>query len=424
MYFMHRDAPARSFIKCIKSHNAYYGCDRCIQQGEWSGRVIFPVTDAEERTDYSFRNLIQKDHHKSRSPLIELEIDMIHSFPQDYMHLILLGVMRKLISFWRLGDSTHWKKLSCNDVDLIDVYLLKSRQYWCSDFNRKPRSLCSADRWKATEYRSFLLYLGPICLKSVLPKGIYYHFLLLFCAVSILVSDKLHQSLNDYAHSYLRHFCELADRYYGKEFLVYNVHSLIHISKDALHFGPLDTFSCFNFENFLGSLKEMLSKTNQPLQQVVKRIMEKNTWEKDVKQTPSANQTLSIKCSKYPSEKPNCGIEGISLTKVQCGKLSISTKRKDSCVITEKENVFIIENIVQTSDKSVYLIGKKYTDKRDFFKYPCHSSELNIYRVKKLKTSYEAFCMTSVRMKAVLLPYKNDFVCMPMRQTETWKDDL
>lgn len=238
------------------------------------------------------------------------------------------------------------------------------------------------------------------------------------------MSDKLHQRLNDYAHSYLRHFCELADRYYGKEFLVYNVHSLIHISKDALHFGPLDSFSCFNFENFLGSLKHMLSKTNQPLQQVIKRIMEKNTWEKDMKQTPNDNQTLSVTCTKYPSEKPNCGIEGVHLTKVQWGTLSLSTKTKDSCVITEKGNVFKIENIVQASDKSVHIIGKKYTDKRNFFTYPCHSSELDIYRVKTLKTSCQALCMTSVRMKAVLLPYKNDLICMPIRHTETWKDDI
>lgn len=27
------DAPARSFIKNIKTHNAYYGCERCYRRG-------------------------------------------------------------------------------------------------------------------------------------------------------------------------------------------------------------------------------------------------------------------------------------------------------------------------------------------------------------------------------------------------------
>jgi hypothetical protein len=35
------DARARSFIKQCKGHNSYNGCERCIDRGEWSGRVIF-----------------------------------------------------------------------------------------------------------------------------------------------------------------------------------------------------------------------------------------------------------------------------------------------------------------------------------------------------------------------------------------------
>lgn len=29
------DAPARSFIKYVKGHNAYYGCERCFRNGKW-----------------------------------------------------------------------------------------------------------------------------------------------------------------------------------------------------------------------------------------------------------------------------------------------------------------------------------------------------------------------------------------------------
>ena len=37
------DAPARSFLKCTKNHNAYYGCERCYRKGKWRGRVIYPT---------------------------------------------------------------------------------------------------------------------------------------------------------------------------------------------------------------------------------------------------------------------------------------------------------------------------------------------------------------------------------------------
>ena len=36
------DAPARAFVKCIKGHNGYYYCERCVQKGEWCGKIILP----------------------------------------------------------------------------------------------------------------------------------------------------------------------------------------------------------------------------------------------------------------------------------------------------------------------------------------------------------------------------------------------
>ena len=35
------DGPARQFLKSIKSHNAYYGCERYLVRGRWEERVVF-----------------------------------------------------------------------------------------------------------------------------------------------------------------------------------------------------------------------------------------------------------------------------------------------------------------------------------------------------------------------------------------------
>jgi len=62
---------------------------------------------------------------------------------------------------------------------------------------------------------------------------------------------------------------------YGENFLVYNVHSLLHLGDDVRFFqAPLDEFSAFTFENYLQTLKRLVRSTSNPIVQVVKRVHE------------------------------------------------------------------------------------------------------------------------------------------------------
>ena len=49
------DALARSFLKCVKGHGGYYGCERCIQKEQYyKNRIIYPETEAPLRNDTHF----------------------------------------------------------------------------------------------------------------------------------------------------------------------------------------------------------------------------------------------------------------------------------------------------------------------------------------------------------------------------------
>ena len=49
------DAPARAFILKIKHHSGYFGCSKCIQEGDYKDdRMTFPEVNAQLRTDNSF----------------------------------------------------------------------------------------------------------------------------------------------------------------------------------------------------------------------------------------------------------------------------------------------------------------------------------------------------------------------------------
>ncbi len=61
--------------------------------------LTFPeLDDVFLRTDATFRNQVHKNHHKGRSPLLHLKINLISSFPLDYMHLVFLGVFKRLLT--------------------------------------------------------------------------------------------------------------------------------------------------------------------------------------------------------------------------------------------------------------------------------------------------------------------------------------
>ena len=89
-------------------------------------------------------------------------------------------------------------------------------------FSRKPRDLNEIDRWKATELRIFVLYIGKIVLKNVVHKRIYNHFLLLNVGLSILLNSKIVCELEmiEKARSIFQLFISDVINIYGPAFAV------------------------------------------------------------------------------------------------------------------------------------------------------------------------------------------------------------
>ncbi|VEN56696.1 unnamed protein product [Callosobruchus maculatus] len=272
------DAPARAYIKCIKPPTGYSFCEKCVAPGEYvSGRVILRDLCAAKRTNESFRRQLDEDHHLGLSPLLALDIDMVKQFPIDYMHNVCLGVMRKLLNYWVGGNLNI--RLGSTSVLRISNTLACFKDYIPVEITRKPRPLSELQRYKATEFRTFLLYTGIVALKDILPCQIYNHFLLFHSAIYLMVvsdRDENTEINSELASKLLLTFIKQGGRLYGREFYIYNVHVLSHLSDDFLHYGALDNFSAFPFENYLGHMKSLVKSTTKPLQQICRRLQELN----------------------------------------------------------------------------------------------------------------------------------------------------
>lgn len=89
------DTPARAFVRQCKGHSGYLGCDKCTQRGVWKNKMTFPIIDAPRRTDISFDQMLDAEHHLGPSPFRDVPVSMVSQFPLDYMHLVCLGVVKQ-----------------------------------------------------------------------------------------------------------------------------------------------------------------------------------------------------------------------------------------------------------------------------------------------------------------------------------------
>lgn len=167
--------------------------------------------------------------------------------------------MRKNLLSWINGTFGYHAKLSGVQIKEISNILENCNRFKPAEIHRAIRSLNYIKMWKGSEYRTFMLYLAPIILKSFLNKDVYEHFLVLFCAVRIVYSPKYLKYIN-VAETLFKDYIQNYIKLYGRDSISSNVHNLCHIVNDVNKFNPLPFISTYPFEDFLGKIKYLIRK--------------------------------------------------------------------------------------------------------------------------------------------------------------------
>ena len=280
-----------------------------------------------------------------------MEIKMVTQIPLDYMHLILEGVVPQLINYWFLKSNEA--KLSPSEIEKFDMMFLSFRPHFCREFQRKNRSIKDIKYWKATEYRSFLLYTGPVLLRHFLPEDHFNHFLLLHFGTRILCS-KYYLSENIYAYNMFQCFVKEGSKLYD-HFMTFNVHGLLHLSSNSAKFGPLDDFSAFKFESFLQVLKKQISKMNKPLEQVVLRLLEKKN--QHIRERTMIYSELKYPCNSNSSYKTFISPSG--------SRYDADSFSNGVCML--RNNNFVKISHFEYGDSDIIFYGYQFLEKQFFF---------------------------------------------------------
>ena len=184
------DSGARYKLLNMSSYTAYYGCTFCYHRAENTvqGRRFTVTTEnVPLRTQESmfhdmnsaFRNRNQKDlkkrvvfGQKGPTPLVKmLHVNLNEAFVVDFMHSCLLGNVRShVFIFLESVGKTDYYIGSPDSKFIIDQRLLSIKPP--KSITRNPRALRDVKYWKASEWRSFLLYYSIVCLGGCVAKKI------------------------------------------------------------------------------------------------------------------------------------------------------------------------------------------------------------------------------------------------------------
>ncbi|KAK6173999.1 hypothetical protein SNE40_017357 [Patella caerulea] len=223
----------------------------------------------------------------------------------------------------------------------------------------------------------------------------------------------LHKSMciehNDFVQELLTKFVEHFSAIYGPDLVVYNIHNLIHLPDDARNYGSLNNISAFPFENYLGSLVELVRKPSNVLEQIVRRLHEEINYAQNCNPTSSSPHLrkeykngfipLNMQAQKHFRE-------------VKLNGFMLSIHQPNNCA-NIRGDIGLIRIIVCSGDEIV-LIYQKFNQQCHFFEYPISSSKIGIYVVSELCANFSTKNIKSINNKCVMLPFKKKFVIIPL----------
>ncbi|CAN8019053.1 unnamed protein product [Ixodes persulcatus] len=233
----------------------------------------------------------------------------------------------------------------------------------------------------------------------------------LHVAIRILCTKDCPERLISYAEQLLHFFVNKAASatLYGEAVHVYNVHALVHIANDVRAFGPLDSFSSFPFENYLGSLKRKVRSGNRPLAQLYKRMKE------NLACTSTGTQVNEETVSREHAEGPvpPAFVNATQFSEVIYHGRSLKTTRGDNCILHSNNNVAIVENIL-SYERQVNVVGRLFRTVEDLYTYPCRSSLLGVVLVGNPSPHNFVCKLSDIKAKGFLYPIGSTYACFPI----------
>ena len=256
-----------------------------------SSHIVWPANtfNGEPRTKEKVLNIVERieageelspDERKGvkgRSILLNLDyFDYVNCVPTEYMHLVPLGVVKRLLEVtFSVGENrTRNIKKPLLSPDLFNE-LMKALKV-PHEFPRRIRKL-DLSVMKATEFRNVLIFFFPIvtqCLNDS-EKEIKVWEVFAFMIRACILPEEEFSAVNDNQIKYCQKtFYTLFQFLYGTRNCTYSVHVLSCHLQNMRSLGPLTETSAFPFEAFYAELRNSFQPgTVSVLKQMMQSVL-------------------------------------------------------------------------------------------------------------------------------------------------------
>lgn len=340
------DLPAKKCVQEMTGPTGHFGCGFCLHPGisitppdKKKSFVRYIKGTYKYRTHDDIVGIYSQLKNKSEaiagvqsmSCLIAApDFDLIEGFSIDYMHCVLIGIMKKLLDLWyETKNHTQPYYINKKNQTILNNRLLKIKTIF--EIVRKPRALSSRHDFKANEMRGMLFYYLWFALDGLLDRKYVAHFRLLSTSIYALSKENISSDTMLLSRLQLEEFADNFEVFYGKWNVTMNLHLLRHIPRAVEHLGPLWAQSAFAFEANNGSIVSGVTGTKDIVHQIAWKYCVQH------KISPDENQKKD------------------SLSKKE--KRKITSQEKE---MFEKNNFTTIDDHM-TIFKSAMIKGVKYT---------------------------------------------------------------
>lgn len=199
------------------------------------------------------------------------------------------------------------------------------------------------------------------------------------CAVRLLADPNQCIYNNEFAHGLLVQIVDEMKTLYGDHMMIFNVHNLTHLSSDVISMGgPLDSFSAFEFENYLQIMKKMIRKGAMPLPQVLNRMAERV---QNLSFHERRQRREFILSKPYVNAELPDGFRNAH-SMIEFKNFTVTNKSPNNCCYVRNGAILLIKCFAYLNNEA-FVIGHKFLNHEMIDHYPCDSRLTGIIKTKQ-----------------------------------------